>query len=261
MIFLIGGKGLVGSGFSRYFKSKKIKFKIITRKNKKRFFGKICDVIIDCNGNGSKRKANNDPSFDFDASVKSVVENLNNIKFNKYIYISTIYTYKNLTNKIHTTETNQKNSDPISPYGLNKRIAELYVRKLAPNYLIFRLPFVIGPGLKRNSVYDLTHHKKTYYTFNSIINWIHTDTIAKSAIKIMNKKIKNQTFNLVSKDSITISKVVKLCYLKKKDIISTKRSFEKTYINSNKIGKYVRLSNSTDEVKKYISEYKSNKDI
>ena len=77
MIFLIGGKGLVGSGFSRYFKKSKIKFKIVTRKNKKNFFGKRCDILIDCNGNGSKRKANKNPFFDFSASVKSVVENLN----------------------------------------------------------------------------------------------------------------------------------------------------------------------------------------
>lgn len=261
MIFLIGGKGLVGSGFRRYFENHKVKFKIITRKNKKKFFGKKCNVIIDCNGNGSKRKANINPGFDFEASVKSVVENLNNIKFNKYIYISTIYTYKNLTNKNATSENNQKNSEVISPYGLNKRIAELYVKKLAPNYLIFRLPFVIGPGLKRNSVYDLTHRKKTFYTFNSKINWIHTDTIAKNAISILKKKIKNQTFNLVSRDSITIDKVIKLCNLRKKDIVSTSRTFEKTIINSNKIGKYINLSNSTDEVKKYISEHKSNRNI
>ena len=261
MIFLIGGKGLVGSGFRRYFKKHKIKFKIITRDNKKKFFGKKCNTIIDCNGNGSKRKANNDPTFDFEASVKSVVENLNNIKFNKYIYISTVYTYRNLTNKKDTTEKCQKNSDSISPYGLNKRIAELYVKKLSPTYLIFRLPFIVGPGLKRNSVYDLTHNKKTYYTFNSQINWIHTDTIAKSIITILKKNIKNQIFNLASRDSITIDKVLELCNLKKKDVISSKRTLEKTYINCNKIKKYVPLSNSVDEVKKYISEYKFNKKI
>jgi len=242
-------------------KKKKIKFKLITRENKKKFFGKKCNVIIDCNGNGSKRKANDNPSFDFEASVKSVVDNLNNIKFNKYIYISTIYTYKNLTKKSETFEDKNKNTDEISPYGLNKRIAELYVKKLSPKYLIFRLPFVIGPGLKRNSVYDLTHYKKTFYTFNSEINWIHTDTIAKSVITILKKNINNQTFNLVSKDSITIDKVVKLCNLKKNEVLPSKRTFEKTHINSKKISKYVRLSNSTDEVKKYVAQYKLNRNI
>ena len=108
MIFLIGGKGLIGSAFSRFFEKKKIKFKIITRKNKKKFFGKSCNILIDCNGNGSKRKANNNPFFDFAASVKSVVENLNKIKFNNYVYISTIYTYANIASKKNTIETKQK---------------------------------------------------------------------------------------------------------------------------------------------------------
>ena len=190
-----------------------------------------------------------------------MVENLNNIKFNKYIYISTIYTYKNLTKENKTFENINKDTDNISPYGLNKRIAELYVKKLSSNYLIFRLPFVVGPGLKRNSVYDLTHYKKTFYTFNSQINWIHTDTIAKNVITILKKKVNKQTFNLVSKDSITIDKVIKLCGLKKDEVVSTKRTFEKTYINSSKIAKYVQLSNSSDEVKKYVSEFKLNKNI
>ena len=71
-----------------------------------------------------------------------------------------------------------------------KSINVIDVKKLSPTYLIFRLPFIVGPGLKRNSVYDLTHNKKTYYTFNSQINWIHTDTIAKSIITILKKNIK-----------------------------------------------------------------------
>ena len=259
MIFLIGGKGLIGSAFSRLFIKKKIKFKIITRKNKKKNFGKSCDVLIDCNGNGSKRKANNNPFFDFESSVKSVVKNLNKIKFNKYIYISTIYTYANISSKKSTIEIKQNKNDKISPYGLNKRIAELYVKKLSPSYLIFRLPFIIGPGLKRNSVYDLTHFKKTYYTFNSQINWIHADTVAKIVVNLLNKKVLNQTFNLASKNSISIKKIMNLCKLKKKDIIETNRTFEKTYINCNKIKKYVSLPNSTSEVRKYISEININK--
>ena len=85
--------------------------------------------MIDCNGNGSKRKANNNPFFDFESSVKSVVKNLNKIKFNKYVYISTIYTYANISSKKNTIETKQNKNDKISPYGLTKRIAELYVKK------------------------------------------------------------------------------------------------------------------------------------
>jgi len=78
MIFLIGGKGLVGSGFSRYLKKNKIKYKIITRKNKKNFIGKRCDVLIDCNGNGSKRKAYGDYRDDLLLELEKRI--YNNIK-------------------------------------------------------------------------------------------------------------------------------------------------------------------------------------
>jgi len=171
------------------------------------------------------------------------------------VYVSTIYTYANLKNKKSTIESKQIYNDNISPYGLNKRIAELYVKELSSNYLIFRLPFIVGPGLKRNSVYDLTHFKKTFYTYNSQINWIHTDTIAKKVCNLLDRNISNQTFNLASKNSISIKKIMDLCKLSKKDIIKTNRTYEKTEINCDKIKKYISLPNSINEANKYISEY------
>ena len=85
MIFLIGGSGLIGSGFTRYLKEKKIPFKNLNRENKKKFFNKKCDLVIDCNGNGSKRFGINNLQEDFISSVTTVVENLFKIKFKKYL--------------------------------------------------------------------------------------------------------------------------------------------------------------------------------
>ena len=70
MIFLIGGKGLIGSAFARYLKKNKVPFKKITRLNKKKFFNKKCDLIIDCNGNGSKRFGIKNPLLDFKLQLK-----------------------------------------------------------------------------------------------------------------------------------------------------------------------------------------------
>lgn len=259
MIFLVGGKGLVGSAFARYFKKNKIKFQIITRQNRKKFFGKFANIIIDCNGNGSKRKGNDYPFFDFKTAVESVVENLNKIKFNRYIYISSIYTYPKLKNRNMTIENKKVNYNELSPYGFSKRIAELYVKKFAKNYLIVRLPFLVGPGLKRNSVYDLSHYKKTFNTLSSKINWIHTDTIAKIVMILLSKKISNQTFNIASKNSITVKKIVNLCGLTINQIKKTKKTYEKTLINTDKLKKFVTLPESSVEIKKYINEIESQK--
>ena len=251
MIFLIGGTGLVGSGFVRYFKTKKIHFKLITRKNKKKFYGKKCNLLIDCNGNGSKRIGIKDPLFDFNASVLSVVENLTKIKFKKYIYISTAQVYESVKNKSLTKEDCSIKYKNINNYGFNKYIAELYIKKYTLNYLIFRLPYVLGPGLKRNPFHDIPNKKKTYLTLSSNINCIHTDTIAKLIIQI-NKNNNKKTFNLGSKNNIKVRDILKICNIKINELKKTKKTFDYNKINFEKIKKIIQLPNSRSEALKYL---------
>lgn len=258
MIFLIGGNGLIGSGFSKFFKENKILYKNITRDNKKKFYNKSCDILIDCNGNGSKRLGIADPLFDFKASVSSVVENLINIKYKKYVYISTIHTYENTESKKNTNENNIPDIKKLNGYGFNKLIAENYVRKYSPKYLIIRLPYIVGPGLKRNPVYDLCHQKKSYVSLNSSINFLHTSSIAKITYGLIKKNKLNQIYNLGSKDNIKISEILKLCGLKKTDLFKTKKNYDIIKLNCNKLSKIIKLPSSQNEVEKYITEIKKN---
>ena len=251
MIFLIGGTGLVGSGFLRYFKEKKIPFKLITSKNKKKFFNKKCNLLIDCNGNGSKRAGIKDPFFDFNASVLTVVENLIKIKYKKYIYISTSQVYENLSNKIFTKEDFLINFKKINNYGFNKYIAEMYVKKYVSNYLIIRLPYVIGPGLKRNPFYDIPNKRETYLTLNSDINCIHTDTIAKLTMQI-NKNNNKKTYNLGSKENIKVREILKMCNIGINELKKTKKTKDFNKINLDKVKRIIKLPNSRSESLKYL---------
>ena len=79
MIFIIGGNGLSGSAIVRYLRTKDIDFEIIQKENKKDFFGKKCDLLIFANGNALKYRADEDPLFDFDASLRSVSEYIHKI--------------------------------------------------------------------------------------------------------------------------------------------------------------------------------------
>jgi len=252
MIFLVGGSGLVGSGFARFLKKKKKKFKIITSKNIHKFYNKKCDLLIDCNGNGSKRLANLNPKFDFEASVSSVFNRLINIRFKKYVYISTIYVYPKKEKKISTKENNQ-NFNNISFYGFNKLTAENYVKHFAKKYMIIRLPYIIGPGLKRNPAHDILKYKKTFYTLNSKLNWIHTDTIAKIVMKLIEKNLFNEIFNVASRNSISIKNILKICNIKEKDLLKTKKVKEVVIVNCEKLKKYIELPNSFVELKKYFN--------
>ena len=252
MIFLIGGKGLIGSAFVRYFKKKKIPYQNITRTNKKKFYNKKCDLLVDCNGNGSKRYGINFPLLDFKASVESVVETLCKIKFKKYLYISSCQVYENLNSYKYSKESFSSNVKKINNYGFNKLVAEYYVKKYSKKYLIIRLPYVIGPKLKRNPFYDILHYKRSFLTLNSKINCIHTDSIAEISMKLIKKKI-NGTFNLGSENSLKVSDILKLLNMKQNDLKKNKQTKDLNKINFKKIQKISKLPNIYDEVKKYFS--------
>ncbi len=55
MIYLIGGRGFVGSACARLFAAKGIEHRVITRENYASFRGTPCDVLINANGNSRKR--------------------------------------------------------------------------------------------------------------------------------------------------------------------------------------------------------------
>ena len=260
MIFLIGGNGLIGSGFSKFFKENKILYKNITRGNRKEFYNKSCDILIDCNGNGSKRLGIADPLFDFNASVSSVVENLINIKFKKYVYISTSQTYENTKHIRVTNENKVCDNLKLNNYGFNKLIAETYVRRYSSKYLIIRLPYIVGPGLKRNPVYDIFHHKKTYVTLNSNINFIHSSSVAKITYQLIKKNKFNQIYNLGARDNINVGEILSLCGLKKSQLYKTEKNHDIMMFNCNKISKLVKLPTSVNEVEKYLSEIKKKND-
>ncbi|GAG45313.1 unnamed protein product, partial [marine sediment metagenome] len=113
--------------------------KNIQRENKHKFFGKSCDTLIYANGNAYKYKANEDPSFDFAASVLSTVEYVHNISFKKFVMISTISVYNDTSSKNTTKESSKIDKEKLDNYGYHKLLAERYVQHYCKNYLIFRL--------------------------------------------------------------------------------------------------------------------------
>ena len=87
MIFLIGGNGLVGYSFQKYFKQKKIKYLNIQRNNQHLFKGKKCNLLIYANGNSNKTLAEKNPEYDFEYTLKSIFFYLTNIRFKKFIFL------------------------------------------------------------------------------------------------------------------------------------------------------------------------------
>ena len=252
MIFIIGGNGLVGSAIVDYMNKKNIVHKIIQRENKQDFFGKSCDTLIFANGNALKYKANTEHFFDFLASVSSIVEYMHKIKFKKFIHISTIDVYEKKSDLDLTKEDVVINDFTLDTYGFHKLLAENYVKKYCSNYLIFRLPGLVGKGLKKNPVYDFIQpEKKVMISSNSVLNFINTEFIAESIFKISELGIKNEIFNLASKNSINISNIGKIVGFDSEYTEDAEQHTQNYQINVEKIQKYIDLTRSEDAIEAY----------
>ena len=68
MIFILGGRGFVGSGFVRACEEAGEDYAIIDRASYGQRIGQRCDILVNANGNSSKLFARQRPLDDFDAS-------------------------------------------------------------------------------------------------------------------------------------------------------------------------------------------------
>ncbi len=193
-IGIIGANGFIGSNLMRLLKGT-----AIPREGSDDFY----DVIINANGNSNKRLADEKPLLDFDSSVVSVLRYVNSLKFDTYIHISSCEVYGDLTGD--TQE--ESNLKPKSRYGVNKFLAEKIVETYCNKWLMLRLNGPIGPGMKKGPVYDIMNLGKIWLSPESKFQFLHLRYVSKFIELALNKKIKNETFNLTGSDSISLGDV------------------------------------------------------
>ena len=127
------------------------------------------DSVICCAPSAEKWRANLNPEEDA-ASVQKLKATLSNIFCNEFILISTADVFAGV---IGVDE--HCNPDALEPYGKNRMDLESFVKSRFP-HLIIRLPGVVGPGLKKNLIFDLSHSrtpaeaKESTFQFYPVVN-------------------------------------------------------------------------------------------
>lgn len=208
MIFLLGGNGFVGSGFARVLEAKKIPFAIITRENYAAYIGKRCDILINANGNSKKFLAKDDPKTEFSASVTSVRHSLVDFRYSTYVFLSTSDIYPDCTRPALTVE--DQNIDPSrqSAYGFHKYLAEQCVRHAAQNWLIIRQGGFVGPGLKKNAVYDILHGEKLWVHPDSRFQFIHTEDSAAAILTLIAQGHAHDVINVTGRGTVSAAEIM-----------------------------------------------------
>ncbi len=149
---LIGHSGFVGSTLLR-----QTRFDMMVRStNVSDICGKSFGLVVCAGAPAKKWLANQKPEED-QASLSQLQQALEGIRHcERFVLISTVDVYEN---PFAVTEALPPPM-PSQAYGAHRLGLERFVRQRFPDAYITRLPGLVGPGLRKNALYDLCHNNQ-----------------------------------------------------------------------------------------------------
>jgi len=196
MIFILGGDGFVGSAFCRMFDRLDHPYRVVNRANYDALAGTPCDVFINANGNSRKYLADREPLQEFDASVRSVVRSLLDFPARRYVHLSTGDVYPDPSSAATTAESAVIDVARLSRYGLHKYLAEQVVRGSHSDWLIVRMGGMVGPGLKKNAIFDILYDRPVWLAPGSALQFLSTDHTAEIVWRLVGDGVNRQVVNV-----------------------------------------------------------------
>jgi len=133
--------------------------------------------------------ANRDPVADLQ-NIDSLIAHLKTVTCNTFILISTVDVFKS---PIGVDEDTPVDEDGLHAYGLHRRLLEKFVESQFPNHLIVRLPGLVGPGLRKNVIYDFLNENnlraidsRSVFQFYPMVNlWWDIQTALNAGLKLV----------------------------------------------------------------------------
>jgi len=154
MVFETGGVMTAIIGFSGFVGSTLIKQEKFMSRYRSTDIGEIdgktFDTVVCAGAPAQKWIANREPEADR-KKIEALIAHLKTIHCKTFILISTVDVFKS---SIGVDEDTLVDESGLHAYGLNRRLLETFVESHFPNHLIVRLPGLIGPGLRKNIIFD-----------------------------------------------------------------------------------------------------------
>lgn len=256
MVTIIGADGFVGSAFVRYLTTQGISVTAVTLQNYADKTGKASQIVIEAGCNSKKYLADEEPKKEFDLSVAHRLRTLRDFPSDLHVHVSSVDVYHDLTSPETTNEDIAIDLVRISHYGLHKLMAEQLVRHYAPKWIIVRLAGMVGPGLKKNPIYDILHGHPLRIHPDSKYQFMSTDSVARTVWNLLDKKCQNEVFNICGQGLISPREVAKLADL----TLELRGSFATSQprivdINTSKISAWENLPNTMETVSTFVSDY------
>lgn len=182
---LIGYTGFVGSTllkqhtFERQFRSVNIE----------EIDGDHFDVVVCAAAPAQKWIANREPDADRQ-NIEGLIAHLKTIQCKNFVLISTVDVFKS---PVGVNEDTPVDEIGLHPYGLHRRLLEKFVESHFTNHLVVRLPGLVGPGLRKNVIYDFLNNNnlpaiesRGVFQFYPMVNlWSDIQSALQAGLKLI----------------------------------------------------------------------------
>lgn len=149
----------------------------------------VFDTVVCAGAPAQKWIANKEPKADLQ-KIEGLIEHLKTIQCKTFVLISTVDVFKSPIDVDENTPIDEEN---LHPYGLHRRLLEKFVALHFDNYLIVRLPGLVGPGLRKNVIFDFLNdnnldmtESRGVFQFYPMVNlWSDIQTALANKIKLV----------------------------------------------------------------------------
>jgi hypothetical protein len=151
--------------------------------------GREFDLAVCCAAPAQKWMVNREPAADLH-KIKGLIAHLGSIRCSSFILISTVDVFKVPVGVHEGTPVDEVG---LNPYGLHRRQLEKFVEERFSNHLIVRLPGLVGPGLRKNVLFDFLNGNNLHaidsrgvFQFYPMVNlWHDIETALRSGQKLV----------------------------------------------------------------------------
>lgn len=111
--------------------------------------GQSFGTVVCAGAQAKKWLANRDPEAD-KRGIEVLISHLQEVSCENFVLISTVDVF----DQPGVDERTPIDQGSLQPYGRHRRLLELFVMEHFKRHLIVRLPGLVGPGLRKNVIFD-----------------------------------------------------------------------------------------------------------
>ena len=145
-------------------------------------------------------------------------------------------------------------AERLSTYGLHKYLAEVLVRHHAKRWLIFRMGGFVGPGLKKNAVFDLLHGHPLRCHPASLYQFIDTRDLARVVFASLEAETEGEIYNISGDGTLALNDIIALLPPALRRPQNQDLPRDHCEINLDKIKTRFPLPRTADTVQRFLAE-------